>query len=108
MSNLYPYARNGSLKYSFTCNLFFTKKWYSVLFQTGVTQQRDTPQSLDIYQITAADMFFPAMHITQFLKLPTSDSFSQSGSHICTPSTARDPKCERTWKGPKKHTCGIH
>ena len=47
-----------------------------------VTQQRDTLQSLDIYQITAADVFFPAMHTTQFLKLPTCDSFSQSASHI--------------------------
>ena len=39
----------------------------------GVTQQRDTAQSLDTYQITAADVFFPAMHLIHF---------SQSGSHI--------------------------
>ena len=31
----------------------------------GVAQQRYTPQSLDMYQITAAGVFFPAMHITQ-------------------------------------------
>ena len=45
----------------------------------GVTQQRDTPQSLDMYQRTAASVFFPATHI--LLKFSTSDSFSQSGLH---------------------------
>ena len=35
----------------------------------GVAQQRYTPQSLDMmYQITAAGVFFPAMHITQVVK----------------------------------------
>ena len=48
----------------------------------GVAQQRYTPQSLDMYQITAAGVFFPAMHITQVVKLSTSDSFLQSRSHI--------------------------
>ena len=57
----------------------------------GVTQQCDTPQSLDIYQITAAGVFFAAMHTTQFFKLSTSDSFSQSGSHIFT--LVVEPNC---------------
>ena len=51
-------------------------------FNVEVTQQGDTPQSLDMYQINAAGVFFPAMHITQFYNLLTSDSFSLSGSHI--------------------------
>ena len=34
----------------------------------GVTQQRDTPQRLDIYQINAG-VFFPVMHITQFVNI---------------------------------------
>ena len=39
-----------------------------------VTQQRDTPQSfINIYQFTADGEFFQAMHITQLLKLLTSD-----------------------------------
>ena len=44
----------------------------------GVTQQGDTPQSLDIhvYQINAAGVFFPSMHLTEFVKLSTSDSSS--------------------------------
>lgn len=41
----------------------------------GVAQQRYIPQSLDMYQITAAGVFFPAMHITEVVKLSTSDSF---------------------------------
>ena len=32
----------------------------------GVTRQRNTPKSLDIYQITAAGVFFPAMTTTHF------------------------------------------
>ena len=43
---------------------------------------RHTPKLRHIYQITAAGVFFPAMHATQFLKLSTFDSFSRSGSHI--------------------------
>ena len=81
MSNLYQFARNCSTKYHFTCNLFFTKKRWSGQFQTGVTQQRDIHPKAYTYTKLLL-LFFPAMHIIpNFLKLPTCDSFSQSGSH---------------------------
>ena len=78
MSNLYPFAHNGS----FLLVNRFSQKMVQWLISNGSNSATRYTQSLDTYQITAADVFFPAMHITQFLKLPTSDSFSQSGSQI--------------------------
>ena len=38
MSNLYPFARNGSLKHHFTCNSFFTKNCVLANFKRGFSK----------------------------------------------------------------------